>query len=402
MPGTPREIALEHGRRSFGPDWQPAAIAEAPGRLELLGNHVDYNGGLVLAGAIDRVVCVLRGDGAAQGEIELVAGDVTPVTSRFLVADCREWKNATGRTGPAEYAMGVIAALLERDLGVHDRPRLAIAGNVPLGFGMSSSAGLCVALVMALSESPLDQLAVITIAREAEHRCGNPVGAMDQSASVAGGVILFDGRSTSYQAMSPDLGDYLFAVADSGIRHALGDSSYAMRVQESQEALAWLRANWAPGIDSLGDLDPAQWQAIQEERDVDKLGSVLTRRVDHVVSEIARVRRGVVAVEGSDWASFGQLMIDSGESSNALYEISHPVVEDLVGQLNALDGVAGARMMGGGEGGPALALIHRDALDGVAAALEHGFFRHHPSHLQGVRLQVCAFGPGAHVESWPA
>jgi len=395
---TPRENAIEQGRRSFGPAWQPDYIAQAPGRLELLGNHVDYNGGLVLAGAIDRVVAVASGPGAPVGSVELVAGDVSPITARIDIQASHDWRSAGGGIGPAEYTRGVIAALLDREIPVRDGLRLAIAGDVPLGFGMSSSAGLCVALVLTLTGTALEQREIVVIAREAEHRCGNPVGAMDQSASVAGGVILFDGRNTSFSAISPRLGDYVFAVADSGVRHALGESSYAIRVQESRDALAWLREHGAPGLESLGTLAPDQWQAIRVDPSIGSLGPVLRRRVDHQVSEVDRVREGVAAIERSDWARFGQLMVESGHSSDRNYEISHPTVETLVGQLLAQDGVVGARMMGGGEGGPALALIHRDALPEVAAALEHGFFRHHPSHLAGDRLQACVFGPGARIE----
>jgi galactokinase len=91
-------------------------------------------------------------------------------------------------------------------------------------------------------------------------------------------------------------------------------------------------------------------------------------------------------------------MTESGASSAGDYDISHPLVEELVGELNRIDGVAGARMMGGGEGGPALALIHRDALGPAAESLGRGFFQRHPSHLEGDRLQPCSFGPGARVE----
>lgn len=399
MDRSPGARAIAQGARSFGAGWQPATLAEAPGRLELLGNHVDYNGGLVLAGAIDRVVAVAAGGATRQGRIELVAGDISVQSAHFDVEAARDWHGDAEGIGPVEYATGVVAALLDRGLPVRAGLQLSLAGDIPIGFGMSSSAGLCVALVMTLADTSLDTRDVVFIAREAEHRCGNPVGAMDQSASVAGGVILFDGRTITYEAMEPDLGDYVFAVADSGISHALGESSYATRVQESQEAVTWLRNHAAPGLDSLGDLTPDQWREISGNQQPDGLPPVLRRRVEHAVSEIERVRQGVDAIERSDWPAFGRLMNESGESSDRNYEISHPIVEELVGQLRGLDGVAGARMMGGGEGGPALALIRQEALPHVAEALEHGFFRHRRSHLHGDRLQVCVFGPGAHIET---
>lgn len=380
----------------YGGDWRPTQVAEAPGRLELLGNHVDYNGGPVLAGAIDRVVAIVSVDDDDVETIHVVAGDVSAEVARIPIESCRDWHATPTAIGPFEYARGVIASLLARDLKSRAGGRLSIAGNVPLGFGMSSSAGLCVALVMTLSPAELPARDIVAIAREAEHRCGSPVGAMDQSASVAGGVILFDGRDASYTALEPNLGDYVFTVADSGVTHALGTSSYPVRVAESREALNIIRSSAITDLASLGELEPDTWEAIGPDL-TEGLPDRLRQRVDHIVTEVARVRLGVEAVQAADWDAFGRLMTESGQSSNRNYEISHPRVEELVNELVGFDAVAGARMMGGGEGGPALALIHRDALPEISAALERGFFRRNPSHLQGDRLQVCSFGPGARI-----
>lgn len=397
MPTTAsQERADQHGRQAYGSDWQPTLLAQAPGRLELLGNHVDYNGGLVLAGAIDRVVAVVSADGDDVETVGVVAGDVFAEVTSIPIDACRDWHATSATIGPFDYARGVIASLLARQQDIHGGRQLSIAGSVPIGFGMSSSAGLCVALVMSLVSTELTAREVVAIAREAEHRCGSPVGAMDQSASVAGGVILFDGRDASYTALEPNLGDYVFAVADSGVTHALGTSSYPARVAESQEALGAIKSSVLPGLPSLGELGSEQWNTIRPDL-ADRLTDRLRQRVDHVVTEVARVRLGVEAVKSADWVEFGRLMTESGQSSNWNYEISHPKVEELVAELNGIDGVAGARMMGGGEGGPALALIHHDALPEISAALERGFFLRNPSHLQGDRLQVCSFGPGARI-----
>lgn len=399
-PLTPRERAIQHGRETYDPSWLPTLVAEAPGRLELLGNHVDYNGGLVLAGAIDRVVAIASAGDGNSGRVHVAAGDVSTEAAVISIDACRDWTTAAAEIGPLEYTRGVIASLLARNLDIRDSLQLSIAGDIPLGFGMSSSAGLCVALVLTLAAAQPDAREIVSTAREAEHRCGSPVGAMDQSASVAGGVILFDGRDASYATLEPDLGNYVFAVADSGVAHALGTSSYPTRVAESREALGIITARVLPGLSSLGELMPQQWEAVRPELG-GTLSSRLQRRVDHVVAEVARVRRGMESVRNADWPAFGKLMSESGQSSNRNYEISHPKVEELVSELTRMDGVAGARMMGGGDGGPALALIHRDALPDVAAALAEGFFRHNPSHLQGERLQVCAFGPGARIVPLP-
>lgn len=389
--------ALAAGRRAFGGTWSPHRLVRAPGRLELIGNHVDYNGGLVLAGAVEQHVVVAISSGGAPDTVTFLASDLSNEPLAIQVADCGDWTNSSGVTGPEEYTRGVVASLLARNRPVREGLLLAIAGDVPLGFGMSSSAALCVSLVLALSDQDLPAQDIVAIAREAEHRSGSPVGAMDQSASVAGGVILFDGRDSGFTAMAPELGEHVFLVADSGVSHAIGQSSYPIRVQESQAALAELQGLGLNALPSLGELDPDTWSAIRVKF-LAAAGSTLADRVDHVVSEVERVRQGLAAVETADWSTFGQLMTASGRSSSTAYEISHPAVDELVALMLTIDGVLGARMMGGGEGGPALALAHRDAIPDIRNRLDSDYFNRHPSHLDGDRLLVAAFGPGARVD----
>ena len=131
-------------------------------------------------------------------------------------------------------------------------------------------------------------------------------------------------------------------------------------------------------------------------------GPTLTRRVQHVVSEVQRVREGRAAAEAGDWTRFGELMTESGRSSSLDYEISHPLVDELVAEILAVDGVLGARMMGGGEGGPALALVHADAIPELRARLTAGYFQRQESHLKGERLLEASFGRGARRTGWEA
>lgn len=128
------------------------------------------------------------------------------------------------------------------------------------------------------------------------------------------------------------------------------------------------------------------------------LPPTLVRRVRHVVTETRRVKEAEDAARRSDWETFGALMNASGESSAHDYEISHPVVEALVHALRELPGVLGARMMGGGEGGPALVLLRRDMVQNVSATLRDGYYTAHPVTSEEP-FQVCTFGPGAHRET---
>jgi galactokinase len=123
--------------------------------------------------------------------------------------------------------------------------------------------------------------------------------------------------------------------------------------------------------------------------------------VRHVFTECERVRVGIDAVEQNDWMAFGRLMIESGRSSAGDYEISHPRVEELVAEVLKGEGVLGARMMGGGEGGPALILLQREALPALERRLRAGYFRRHAMNDRDELIQACRFGAGARVIQLP-
>jgi galactokinase len=396
MPDIP-EVTIDRGQAAFGADWRPERIATAPGRLELLGNHVDYNGGLVLAGAIDRAIGAAGGTSTApSGEIRLLSPDVSPEIETISV-DNLSPPDPDASTTPGGYLAGIVQALHEASLPIRNGLDIVVSGDVPVGFGMSSSAALCVSLTMLLSETALEPKQLVAIARRAEHITGAPVGAMDQSASVAGGVILFDGTSGDVTRLDPDLGDHVFAVANSGVHHALTESAYPKRVQESAQALGLIREHAGLNVEHLGEIAPERWSDIRAEA-TSWLPDVLMKRVDHVVSEVARVREGVGAVKAGDWERFGVLMTASGRSSATDYDISHPVVEELVAELLKQPGVLGARMMGGGEGGPALALLDSAAVPDVRAAITASFFDRH-GIAPDRAFEDCSFGPGARMEN---
>lgn len=383
----------EQGRLAFGWAWRPMYESRAPGRLELLGNHVDYNGGPVLAGAIDRTVTAFAWQGGDHpGDTLLVATDLSDDV-HSVTTHRPHLRESIDVTMPADFLAGILTALRERDLPVKDGLQILLTGDVPLGFGMSSSAALCVALTNLLADTSLTDAQVVEIARRAEHLTGAPVGAMDQSASVAGGVILFDGASGEITAIEPELDEHVFAIANSGVHHALNQSAYPTRVREGREAMEALNSHAGMDLEHLAKLDAEHWRSIREDNP-SWLTPTLRNRIDHVVSEVVRVLQGVEAIGHRDWSRFGQLMSASGRSSAVSYEISHPVVEELVAELNALPGVLGARMMGGGEGGPALALVRESAVPDIEHALSCGLFKRHKLDAAS-SFEVCAFGPGA-------
>ncbi|MBX3069844.1 MAG: hypothetical protein KF883_05035 [Thermomicrobiales bacterium] len=343
--------AQRAGREAWGTEWRPTVQSSAPGRIELLGNHIDYNGGPVLAAAIDRRAVVVA-DTRSESPIEILfadIGDRVSIDPEALGA----WRNVSGDQTSSDYAHGVVAALGARQRPLR-RGRFVLASDVPIGIGVSSSAAICVALSLALSVDDLPAREVVLIAQEAEHRAGTPCGTMDQSASVAGGVIRFDGARLEYDTLDPQLGDVAFLVIDSGVHRALSESSYPVRVEECRRARAWLGDVLGGPVGHLASIAPAAISGLPEE---DAETSVLNRRIRHVVSETSRVEAGSAALAASDWATFGRLMTESGRSSAGDYEISHPVVESIVERLLGLPEVLGARMMGGGEGGSLIAIV---------------------------------------------
>ena len=342
--------------RVYGKSWVPDDVVSAPGRIELIGNHLDYNGGPVLAAAINRRISVARRiSGSSQISAVFADFDLDSKTPNMVAVDDQIRPMSDG-VHPENYLIGALEALDASGIARHSGLDMVIAGDLPHGVGISSSAALCVSLIASLSIKPLAPLEHVRLAREAENRTGSPCGAMDQSASVFGNVIKFDGKDSSVARITADLGDYEFILANSNVVRELGSSSYPIRVKEVQQAVALLAANGWAGLSFLAEI---------QDQDRSKAATVLesaghsnlARRLNHVVSETERVARAEPALDASDWVTFGELMNKAGASSNQQYEISHPTVERLVEICQSLPGVLGARMMGGGEGGSVLALI---------------------------------------------
>jgi galactokinase len=396
--GAVADRALRAARAAFAPSWRADRVAVAPGRIELLGNHLDYNGGPVLCAAIDRHVVVLAA-AAAQGVVDIraVAADNPDLgVVAFSVASARGWRNPERPPRTDAYLRGLVAGVLDRaGLTLRYPTELAIAGDVPLGFGLSSSAALCIALGLALVAPRPPDGELVLLAQEAEHRAGTPCGTMDQSASVAGGVIRFEGATLAIERLAPDLGELVFAVVDSGVERSLGVSSYPRRVEESRAALDHANRVLGRRVEHLAALTTDDLRRLAAGPDA--LPPVLLQRARHVVTETERVNAGEAALRAGEWAAFGRLMTESGRSSATDYEISHPQVEELVAEALAVDGVLGARMMGGGEGGAALVLLPRPAVPRLEAALRVGFFARHGIGERPGLVHACAFAPGAKV-----
>ena len=338
----------------------------APGRVNVIGEHTDYNGGFVLPVAMEhttRAAVARRDDGrvafaSLQGDGEVVELGVAEL--------------APGRPdGWAGYPAGVVLGLRDRLAG---GVSILVDTDVPVGAGLSSSAALTCSVALALSDLVAPELRredLVELARSAENDfVGAPTGILDQSASVlctAGHALFLDTRDRTSEQVPLDLAAAGLAllVVDSGVTHDHAEGGYGDRRRECEQAAERL------GVALLRDIDDVA--ALQPLADGTPEGEVLLRRARHIVTENARVLEVVAALRGdADPRAIGPVLTAGHESLRDDFEISEPLLDAIVeAALEA--GAHGARLVGGGFGGSAIALVDTDALDAVVAAVAARF-----------------------------
>jgi galactokinase len=355
-----RERALA---RSFARRFarEPQGLAEAPGRVNLIGEHTDYNEGFVLPVAIDRTVIAAfaarsdrqvrvyslefdEEDSFSLDDIERLKGDV--------------WNN---------YVRGVAFVLQEAEYRLTGLD-MAIQGDVPIGAGLASSAALEVAVLGAFqcaAALAVEPRAQALLAQRAENEfVGVSCGIMDQMAAVMGRrdhALLIDCRSLETEAVPLNLAAHglRIVVAHTGVRRALGDSAYNQRRQEcSQAAQVLAQVVVARPVAALRDITSDDLAAHEGS-----LPALLARRARHVVSENERVLKSVDALRRSDLTTFGELLCSSHQSLGHDYEVSSPELDLMVELACRLEGVVGARMTGAGFGGCTVNLVRQETID---------------------------------------
>ena len=374
--------ALFHDR--FGRE--PDAIASAPGRVNLIGEHTDYNGGEVLPIAIASRTWVAAGLRSADGSPTMRAVSFTEegVGEASLA-------NAARSGHWWDYPLGVAAPLLERlpELGLD----LAVASDVPTGAGLSSSAALEVATALSVARvlgRHIDRRDAAMAAWRAETGfVGVECGIMDQFASALGseGQALHIDCETAATSLVPFTDSVL--IVDSGVRRSLRDSAFNQRRAECAEALRVLQLRW-PSLRSLSEAEPAQ---VEEAA----LPEPLNRRALHVSRETRRVREATALLRASRPLTRA-LLVGSHESLRDLYECSRPELDWLVERAAGLDGVRGARLTGAGWGGCMIVVGDETALAAAGPSLA----RDYRARFDLVpRVWLSSAAAGARVEVLP-
>jgi galactokinase len=335
-------IAKFHAQFSSNPE----IIARAPGRIEFIGNHTDYNGGPVLGAAIDRSVWVgltHRPDGvrrfASEAGHELVE---LPAGSFERQVGGRSWVN---------YILGVLSAMKGSGHRVPAGFDLFTVANVPVGAGLSSSAAIelssCLALLKAVGETVTTE-ELVTLGRRAENDfVGVPCGILDQGTSGFGRrdhLVYIDCRRPSFSTEPLTRGSNLW-VFNTHSRHALIDGLYAERHGECMEGARLL------GVPLLVDASSAMLAAAET-----KMPRAVYKRARHVIDEIERVGQTVQALRAGDLKAVGKLLSASQRSSRIWFENSTREIDFVVGAVESERGVYGARLTGGGFGGAVMAL----------------------------------------------
>jgi galactokinase len=377
---------------------EPSILAVAPSRVELLGNHTDYNGGLVLAAAIDRFT-VVAGRPIAGREGRVVAANFDGQTDRFDLATVGS--ESPRPEGWVRYVRGVAWAV-QRGYGpLRSGFEVAIAGNVPLGAGLSSSASLQAALAMFLFEAGLAgdrvlddpaRMALAQVLKTSENDyVGVASGLLDQFSVLFGRAnhaLLLDCRSGDYERVPLGNPAPAIVVCDSKTSRRLADGMYNQRREECERIVAYFQPlRGSRVVTQLRDISVEELHA--EWKNLDPFGKARAR---HVLTENDRVRRGAEALKAGEIAKFGKLMSASHASSRDDFRNSSVALDALVESAEESPGFLGGKLSGAGWAGCTVNLVEPDKTDAFAASVREEYARR-----MGIEpaVHVCRAADGA-------
>ncbi len=341
----------------------------APGRVNLIGEHTDYNGGFVLPMAIERGTTVAA---AAREDRKIFVRSVNLNETGEIDLNAPEQKL---RGSWLDFVEGV-ARILERRGANLRGADLLIDSDVPTGAGLSSSAALEISVGLALSEifgSPIEKVQLALVGQAAEHEfVGAKVGIMDQYVSALGRknhALLIDCRSLEAEQIPFATQEAAIVICDSKVKHQLAASEYNTRRAECEEAVEILR-EFLPGITQLRDVGVGDFEKYAED-----LPTIIRKRCRHVVTENERALNAAEALKKNDLTEFGHLMWLSHVSLSDDYEVSCRELDVLVEIASHCEGVLGGRMTGGGFGGSTVNLVRRESVENFTEKIRNEYRR---------------------------
>jgi len=336
--------------KSFGS--APQKIVLSPGRINIIGEHIDYNDGYVLPAAIDKVICFAFEKNETK-KSKIIAIDLNEefeidLTQEIQLSDV-VWTN---------YIRGVIKQLQENGFSFEGF-NCVFSSNIPVGSGLSSSAALECGTIFGIKELfdlKIEKVDIALLGQKAEHWVGINCGIMDQFSSVHGldnKVIKLDCNTLEFEYHNADFKDYSLVLFDSNVKHSLFTSEYNTRRIECEEGLSIIK-NHFPEVKSFRDCTEEQLLSIQ-----DKFNTTVFKRVHYVVKEISRVTKACEALDNGNIEILGQLLFETHFGLSQEYEVSCEELDMLVDTAKADDKIVGSRLMGGGFGGCTINLIKK-------------------------------------------
>ena len=383
-------------------NYNAALVVKSPGRINLIGEHIDYNHGFVLPAAIDKFIELAIGK-RTDGAIHMVALDleetiILPIHN--LAPHATVWVN---------YIIGVVDQVFN-NLATNENNfakikedfnggfSICIQGNIPLGAGLSSSAAVECAVLFALNELynlSLTRMQMALMAQSAEHKfAGVNCGIMDMFASLHGEknkAILLDCDSLAFTYYPLALNDYSIVLFDTQIKHALASSEYNTRRLECEQGLKIIQEKY-PTVKTFRDISLEQVEACLASNDVNR--SKVYQRCKYVVEEIQRVQLAVQDLGKGDMQAFGKKMFETHKGLSKLYEVSCPELDFLVEAVSNNENVLGARMMGGGFGGCTINIIKKSAVEEITKALTANYAKKMHKELA---VYITSIEDGTHI-----
>ncbi|WP_343562383.1 galactokinase [Sphingobacterium sp.] len=356
-------------------------VVSSPGRINIIGEHTDYNDGFVLPAAIDKAIYVAVSK-RADDNIVLYAEDYQEshdVQLNEIAISEKHWPN---------YILGVVDQYQKRG-AVLGGFNLYIDGDVPLGAGLSSSAAVECAVTLALSELfqlNVEQIDIPQIAQKAEHTyAGVMCGIMDQFASAFGkekNVIKLDCRSLGFEYVPLDLKGYEVVLLNTNVKHSLASTAYNTRREQCEQASSWVREKY-PQVKNLRDVTVDMLDELVKDKDAD-----IYAKASFVVRENERVEKSCEALSAGDITQLGQYIFESHEGLSKVYEVSCPELDYLVDYVRQFPEVIGARMMGGGFGGCTINIVKEGAVASILPKLEKEYQQKFDKELSVIQVEI--------------